>query len=357
MPMYSQRIQLARESRGLSQIELAKISGITQSQLSKFESSEKSPDDEDLKKLAKALDYPIAFFNLKGEQREIHLDFFRKGKTIPVKSSRKIQAIINRTKDEFNFLLKSIDIDSVKLPSGLPSEKATEAARIIRRLWNIPSGPISNLFAVIEASSIPIFPIRFPLEDKFSGCAVLLNQVQPIIFYNSNYPSDRNRFSVAHELGHIVLHHLGESSEQNYYYEYNQNLIESQANDFASEFLMPEKEIRNDLRNLSIESLQRLKYKWRVSMAALVERAYRLSIINYNKYIYFRKEFSARKWIYSEPISIPKEETFLLKNLINIYLTDLNYSKEELASSLGLSIHEFSNIYFDKQILRLAIRK
>lgn len=74
-------------------------------------------------------------------------------------------------------------------------------------------------------------------------------------------------------------------------------------------------------------------------------------------YIYVRKEFSARKWIYSEPISIPKEEVFLLKNLINIYLTDLNYSKEELASNLGLNLHEFSNIYFDRQTLRLASRK
>lgn len=51
-------------------------------------------------------------------------------------------------------------------------------------------------------------------------------------------------------------------------------------------------------------------------------------------YIYVRKEFSARKWIYSEPISIPKEEVFLLKNLINIYLTDLNYSKEELLRTI-----------------------
>ncbi|ASV12106.1 hypothetical protein B2G51_10730 [Leptospira santarosai] len=74
-------------------------------------------------------------------------------------------------------------------------------------------------------------------------------------------------------------------------------------------------------------------------------------------YIYFRKEFSARKWIYSEPISIPKEKVFLLKNLINIYLTDLNYSKEELASNLGLNLHEFSNIYFDRQTLRLVSRK
>ncbi|EKO79104.1 hypothetical protein LEP1GSC068_3329 [Leptospira sp. Fiocruz LV3954] len=46
-----------------------------------------------------------------------------------------------------------------------------------------------------------------------------------------------------------------------------------------------------------------------------------------------------------------------MKNLINIYLTDLNYSKEELASNLGLNLHEFSNIYFDRQTLRLASRK
>ncbi|EMO64943.1 PF06114 domain protein [Leptospira borgpetersenii serovar Pomona str. 200901868] len=64
-----------------------------------------------------------------------------------------------------------------------------------------------------------------------------------------HYPSDPNRFSVD-ELNHIVLHRLGESIEQNYYYEYNQNLIENQADDFAFEFLMPKKNIRSYLKNI-----------------------------------------------------------------------------------------------------------
>ncbi|WP_235595537.1 hypothetical protein, partial [Leptospira noguchii] len=49
--------------------------------------------------------------------------------------------------------------------------------------------------------------------------------------------------------------------------------------------------------------------------------------------------------------------TLFQGRLNNIYLTDLNYSKEELADNLGLKLHEFSNIYFDRQTLRLASRK
>ena len=78
-------------------------------------------------------------------------------------------------------------------------------------------------------------------------------------------------------------------------------------------------EIAKDIKELNIEKLQQLKYKWKVSMAALLERARRLTIINELKYINFRKEFSYRKWLLEEPGKLPSEEPFLLKEIIEAY--------------------------------------
>ena len=92
----------------------------------------------------------------------------------------------------------------------------------------------------------------------------------PIIMVNSSAPTDRFRLTVAHELGHMVLHSAFPAL----------NDMESEANAFAAEFLMPEDVIRPQLRNLKIGRLLDLKREYGVSMQALVERAYHLSLLS-----------------------------------------------------------------------------
>lgn len=135
-------------------------------------------------------------------------------------------------------------------------------------------------------------------------------------------------------------------------FEFRENLRESQANDFASEFLMPSAEIKNDLMGLSIERLQNLKFKWRVSMAAILQAAKKLETIDQNRYIYFRKEFSARRWLTEEPGKLPIEEPRLLKSATQLLMEEFNYSVEQIANEVGLYSKDFSPVYLGKASLR-----
>jgi Zn-dependent peptidase ImmA (M78 family)/DNA-binding XRE family transcriptional regulator len=349
--MKSQRITIARESRGLTQKELALATGISQSQISKFEQDTKEMTDFDLEKISKALEYPISFFNKKIDTHTVHLDF-RKGKLPTDKSQRKIMAIANRTRDEIKNLLKEVDKESIIIPENIFSRKPVEAAKQLRNFWKIPKGPIYNLMEEVEEKSIILMPMKFSEQDKFTACALELSYSNPLILYNSTHPMDRIRFSIAHELGHIFLHHHGDQDvDLSVPYEFNQKVKEEQANEFASEFLMPEEEIAKDIKELNIEKLQQLKYKWKVSMAALLERARRLTIINELKYINFRKEFSYRKWLLEEPGKLPSEEPFLLKEIIEAYQEDLGFTKKEIAERIGLLEKEFVSIYLGKMQL------
>jgi Zn-dependent peptidase ImmA (M78 family)/DNA-binding Xre family transcriptional regulator len=346
--MRSQRIIIARESRGFTQKDLSKATDISQSQISKYEQDTKELSEMDMEKIANALDYPLSFFTKKIETHTVHLDF-RKGKLPTDKLQRKITAIVNRTRYEINNLLQELDKESIVVPENILSSKPSEAARHLRNFWKIPKGPIQNLMEEVEEKSIILMPMKFLDQEKFTACALDLSYCNPLIIYNATHSMDRIRFSIAHELGHIYLHHHGEQdSDFSVPYEFNQKIKEEQANEFASEFLMPEVEITRDLTGLTIEKLQQLKFKWKVSMAALLERAKRLTIINEQKYINFRKEFSYRKWLLEEPGKLPIEEPFLLNEIIEAYQKDLGYSRKEIAERIGLSEKELLSIYFGK---------
>src|SRR6185369_4316254 len=107
--------------------------------------------------------------------------------------------------------------------------------------------------------------------------SMLTDQKQPVIFTNRAMLGDRLRFTLAYELGHLVMHTSGSA-----------NLGESighEANLFAAEFLMPEKDILPDFKDkhITLQLLAELKKKWKVSMQSLLYRADSLGLIDYNQ--------------------------------------------------------------------------
>ncbi|MFC4949257.1 ImmA/IrrE family metallo-endopeptidase [Pseudonocardia sp. GCM10023141] len=113
----------------------------------------------------------------------------------------------------------------------------------------------------------------------------------PVILFNTAAPPDRLRLTLAHELGHLVLHADALSVDD----------VEAQANAFAGEFLMPAEVIRPSLRNLKIGRLLDLKREYGVSMQALVERAYHLGLLSPIQRTSLYKMFSAKGWRSQEP--------------------------------------------------------
>ena len=123
--------------------------------------------------------------------------------------------------------------------------------------------------------------------------------------------------------------------------------MEDEANRFASEFLMPESEIRHQLRNVRLPNLALLKSIWKVSMGALLERAKHLKTINSSQYRYMRVNFGKLHYNTREPaeLDFPIEKPTLLSELVNAHIKELQFGVDDLAQLLNLLPDECATLY------------
>ncbi|MEV4197431.1 ImmA/IrrE family metallo-endopeptidase [Micromonospora globbae] len=333
-------VTLARESEGLTQSALAHLAGISQSQISKIENGFEEPHRDVLEQLAKACEVPVDFFFQREEVLgEGFVDFYHKKRlTLPVKPLKKANALANVRRLEAVRLLRTLEFDSAAPFPFCPTDQSWDpesAAQFVRATWRIPPGPLPNLVALIEATGIPVFVTDLG-HEKLSAVSMPGMAGRHVIVLNGMLPASARRFALAHELGHLVMHN-GSASDD----------MERDADAFASALLMPAQDIRPDLRGLRFRELGSLKAKWRVSLAALIKRAGDLGTITERQYRTFYIQLSklpgGRK---NEPGEFDPEEPRLMRYLIEHYLNNLKYSREEVARLMVLNEHKLAEVYF-----------
>jgi Zn-dependent peptidase ImmA (M78 family)/transcriptional regulator with XRE-family HTH domain len=332
----SEILKLAREARFLTQTELSKILGVEQGTISKIEKNILSVDEKLVSNISQALDFPINFFYQDRKVNSVEGHYRRKISTSVKKMN---QYVAQMTIAEWHFLklMDEIELPEIKLPvwEVIEDGGASLCAKHLREFWKLPKGRVTNLTKIIEDNGIVI--ISLDLGDM-SGFSTYINGSIPAIYINSNLSPDRYRLTLAHELGHIILH-FGKKVSQ-------ERDIESEAYEFAIEFLVPENNIRNYFAKVSIESLADLKSYWYVSMQALLRYANTLGMITQNQYKYLIIQMGSLGYRRNEPVVIPIEKPGLINEIVNAYINDLGYSKEELATVLQINIKELDRIYF-----------
>ncbi|SRR6266699_1419178 len=329
---------LGRESRGLSQKMLADALGVPQSRVSMIEMGFRPVPDDLLEDITRVLDYPPHFFLQEGEIAGVGITevFHRKRQNVPKYVLSKIYALMEIRLRHINTLLTSADIESTipHLSVDDYQSRIEEIARAIRASLQIPRGPIHDLTQTLEDAGVVIIAFDFgtPLVDAI---ARWVPQLPPLFFVNQTSPKDRYRWSLAHELGHVVMHELPNPD------------IEDQANRFAAEFLLPEREVRAGLEDLNLAKLAILKGYWRVSMAALLKRAEDLGIITPNRARYLWAQMAKAGYKTREPVEldIKGEVPKLLHELVETHLDDLGYNETELQELLALNKDEFKAQY------------
>jgi len=327
-------LMLARESRGISQSELAGTIGVSQGKLSKAEKGEQTLPHEALKNLYSALDYPEKFFYQETPSAPVSHYYYRKRITIPQKTIVQMEATIKIFRKNIDSLLDAIELPPFNLSSfKISNDSPEEIAQKVRYHINNSKGPIGNLTNLLENNGIIVVKTDL-FNEKIDGLSTISENRTHVIFLNARMPNDRQRFSLSHELGHLLMHFDIPSSSE---------IVENEANRFASEFLMPKTEIINSLRYLTFPKLGDLKRYWKVSMKSLVHRAYHLGVINQNQYRNFQINFSRKKMTKSEPIPLPEEHPFILNEIIRLHLDELGYTKNELARILLLNFSEFED--------------
>ena len=348
--MNPEMLVLARESRGLSQTDLHRETSIPQAAISKYESGVATVPAERLEVIAETLAYPTGFFSRPDQVHGYGSSCFyhRKQQSLPVRKLREIQAMMNVRRLAIAPLLRGIDIDTEIQFDRLDVDEydsPQEIARLVRRNWRLPLGPVQNLTRTIESAGGIVVRGSFGTR-KLDAISQWLPGQRPLFFVNGDAPGDRLRFTLAHEIGHIVMHTL-HSEDQ-----------EREANEFAAEFLMPGKEIKSDLRSLTMAKLGPLKQYWKVAMTALIRRARDLDQITDRQYRRFFTKLNALNYRINEPNPIPQEEPRLIKEIIEVHQTEHHYSTAEMSLAASLRVEEFCSVYLDqideKPTLRLV---
>ncbi len=329
---------LAREARGYSQAELADASGVSRQSISRFELNDVNLSEAFISNLADTLKFAEPLYKLQKET--LPPATYRRRDTIPAKLLTKIDALINVYAFGISHLLNAIKFDQLNVPLFPVTENSTpeQAAQQTRSTWKMPSGAVTNLTATMEANGFITLGVDFETE-RIDSRSILIDEKYPVIFYNKKLQGDRLRFTLAYELGHIVMHtrskvlRLDDSHE---------------ANVFAAEFLMPKADIVQDLNSkIDVEELALLKNKWLVSMQAILYRAEDLGVITENHKRYLVNRFNQLQIRRREPkeLDVAIERGQLLRDLITKYRSKQKMNVKQIAEFFYMKEDEFQSTF------------
>lgn len=345
------KITLARESRGLTQVELAERVGISQGQVSKIELGMLPATPVIVSKIAAVLNYPEALFYLTDQIYGVGPNdlYHRKRQSTSSRLMRKIYAHINLRRIQISRLLKAFSLSCHVHPYDVDEEPNGEVAIAtrVRAMWHVPPGPLPNLTGLVERAGAIIVPCHFdtPLVD---GVSQWLPGLPPLFFINRSMARSRWRMTIAHELAHVVMHARPNPE------------MENQATRFASEFLMPGIDMRSHLGVFSglrsadacLQKLAELKLIWRVSMQGILVRATELGAIGKSLGVSIWKRINQLGYRKAEPYEdqLPIEHPSTLRELVARHVDRLGFSVAKLAEALYLSPAEFRQLYLPEEV-------
>lgn len=340
------RLKVARCYRGYTTAELAQKIDCARQSLSMYENGKTKPSDPIIiMKLAEALNFPSKFFLEKDfPVSSSNVTYFRSLLTTK-KSYRTEQSLrMDFVAAIYSFLKDYIEFPKLNIPD-CAHKTPEEAAMCLRQYWNLGSGPILNLIDIVERHGIIVtcFPTKTNTIDAFSQKVHMWNNESAFLIGYSNNKSSASRihFDVAHELGHICMHDWDDSIDNIDRDEFKER--EREANIFASAFLLPEKTFKasfsTDKPNIPFLTL--LKSEWKVSIQAIIKRAYDLNIISFEKYQSLMIILQKRGLRKNEPLDdkLITAKPSLLRIAVEMLLNDDVFTKEEFMEELSLNYH------------------
>lgn len=337
------RLLLARKLRGLTLADLSRQTGHNVQTLSRYENGRQEPSPESVERLATALSLPEGFF-FRREVDGVPVDAVSFRALTKTPAFRRDQALAGgevavEIADWINahFRVPSPNLLSVGLPDGSSLVAVEEAALRVRRHWELGSRPITNLLHLLESRGVRVFSLVQEVRDvdAFS----FYRQGIPYIFVDTGKTAERQRFDLAHELGHLIIH---QGSERVHGRE-----AEKQADRFAAAFLMPREDILGQrMRNASVERILAGRRRWRVSAMALTHRLRELGLLTEWGYRSCCVDLSNSGYRTSEPGSQLVAETSQMLEKVFAHLRASGVGMRQIANDLHLTTREFNRHVF-----------
>ena len=331
-------LALARRTREMTQTRVAELSSLSPTSVSRYETGTLLVASDALARIANALDYPMKFFCRKPTLIGAvgGAVFHRKQQSLPVRKLYQAHALAETRRLEITTMLDSLDIhpsSPPEYPAELFEDDPEKIARSVRVAMNIPPGPVFDVTNALERNGCIVVAHNFG-SSRIDGFSQRASYPPCFLHLNAQLPPDRWRWTLAHELGHVVMHFEPTASPK---------LVEQQANLFAAEFLTPAREIGPQLDGLTFQKLGGLKREWKVSMQALITRACHLRVISEGQRRSMYMRLSKAGYRTREPATLdpPVEKPFLMRLLAQRHLDELGYSRAELCDLLAMSETEF----------------
>lgn len=344
-----ERLKAARIYRGLTVAELAEKLELQRQTVSMYENDKlKNPDYSTIKRMSDTLGFPTDFFldrcpqNLKSGST-----YFRALLTTNKKYRNQQAQKMEFISIIYSYLNDYIEFPRFNFPSIDGKTNIEEIAMMLRDCWNLNDKPIENIVYLVEQNGIIV--TRFDSDtddiDAFSQMIDIDGNSIFLIGYSKNKgTAARIHFDVAHELGHMLLHEWSEDIETLTKEEFKER--ETQAHSFASAFLLPKKPFIADVGKYgnNLTYYMELKKKWKVSISAMIRRAYTLNLIDYSTYQQLMRSMQKKGIKREEPLDdlLITAEPSLLKTSVKMLLESgvLNPKEflAELANDCGLSL-------------------
>jgi Zn-dependent peptidase ImmA (M78 family) len=348
-------IKLAREFRNLTQSQLSKRSEIAQPRLSRIEAGHAQPTDSELEAFAQALAVPAAFFEQSAMPAAIPL--FRKR---AIRSARRLATINARLNAAVmigqRLLNAGIEIEPPRLfpePGEFDPANPRSAAVALRRNWRMPIGAVDNVTALIESAAGIVLFVDFGSDEATAAfIATPADQRLWFLVNTREEAGDRVRLSLAHELGHAVLHRMLPA--------YDEGEGELQAFEFATALLLPSETFDPEIGSgLTLTDTRQMKRVYRVSIQAIVRAAWVRGLISRDRYTSLYKQLSARQWRTVEPDPVPLERPHIWPEILRIHRQDHGYSNAEIARIAAVDETILAELFpneFDHRALRIVPR-
>lgn len=342
--MLGNRIQRARKAQALSLRALGEQIGLTHAAIKKYEDDEVIPGSDVLLKLAKVLGVKVEYF-FRPSQFTLTSIQYRKHKDM---SQLQLETITSKILDqierriELENLFPSPPIQAFSLKHSIKKIKREDEleslANQIREEWNLGLEPLPDLIDIFEERGIKVFEIDNQQYRGFDGLSANINDI-PIVVIGNQWPGDRQRFTLAHELAHILLGDFG----------FSQDKLEKFCDHFSGAFILPKQSLTNVLgqHRTSIEAreLSLLKQEFGISMASILHRIEEVGIITHNLYRQLRSEFAQHGWLEQEPgEQYPQEKTYIFEQMIFRALAEEYIGESKAAELMNLSLESFRSL-------------
>lgn len=357
--VYKERLLQARLLRGVTRQELAKQLNVSRQAISQYENGACKPSPEILRQYQMLLRMPYNFFLKPPLPSASTALNYRRLKRSTEKEKGIAQTRIEFMAEVFHYMKNYIQFPAVSLPFKNDEEIYTPGqietiARNVREELHLGARPIEHMMLVVENSGCIVS--RYDNSDievadrDVDGCSriyPLEDEARPFITLMERGSSSacRERFSLAHELGHLVLHSWAD--EEYVKDKANYDRMEKEANSFASAFLLPMETFARELMaNYGFGSLLALKLRWKTSIAAMLYRAREIGVIGeYQcKYMFQRLNREGMKRVEPLDKEIPHEETNILRTAADLLFENEIVSPYEMVEALALPRRDINKI-------------